>query len=134
MSVTPSATITIPQHVPILAMPRCRSATSVRRAVPVPPRRINAACLNFTAAGVLRGQRARSPLLQCARPAVRSPGSARNGRVRLLQLGQLGERRRDPRLLAAEVDDYRDVFLDADYPAEAIAVVCHLVTCVVVLD
>src|ERR1022692_3761823 len=61
----------------------------------------------------------------------------RTGRTALpevLQLGQLGERRSDPRLLPAEVDDHGDVFLDPDHPAEAVAVMRHLVTRVVVLD
>jgi hypothetical protein len=52
----------------------------------------------------------------------------------VLQLGQLGERRNDPRLLPAEVDDHGDILLDADHLAESVAVMRHLVTRVVVLD
>src|SRR6266536_1318923 len=43
-----------------------------------------------------------------------------------LQLGQLRERRGNPGLLPAEVDDNGDVALDAYHPAEAIAVMRHL--------
>src|SRR5712692_8371598 len=51
-----------------------------------------------------------------------------------LQLGQLAERRGDPGLLPAEVDNHRNVVLHADNPAEAVAVVSYLVVHVIVLD
>src|SRR5712691_4897297 len=50
------------------------------------------------------------------------------------ELGELGERSGDPGLLRAEVDEDGDVVLDADDPAEAVAVVRHLVVHRVLLD
>ncbi len=50
------------------------------------------------------------------------------------ELGELGERSRDPGLLRAEVDEDGDIVLDADNPAEAVAVVRHLVVHRVLLN
>src|SRR5262249_46344476 len=43
------------------------------------------------------------------------------------QLGQLGAWRRDPHPARTEIDDQDGVLLDADDPAEAVLIVCHLV-------
>ncbi|CAG6397815.1 hypothetical protein SCOCK_60148 [Actinacidiphila cocklensis] len=49
------------------------------------------------------------------------PGTA------VLQLGHLDVRAQDPHLLRAEIHERRDTVLDADYPAEAVHVMCDLV-------
>src|SRR5215472_1464827 len=43
------------------------------------------------------------------------------------ELGQLGAWRRDPHPARTEIDDQDGVILDADDPAEAVLIVCHLV-------
>ena len=43
------------------------------------------------------------------------------------ELGQLRAWRRDPYPARAEIDDQGGVILDADDPAEAVLIVCHLV-------
>jgi len=43
------------------------------------------------------------------------------------ELGQLCARRRDLHPARTEIDDQDGVILDADDPAEAVLVVCHLV-------
>ncbi len=43
------------------------------------------------------------------------------------ELGQLGAWRRDPHPPRTEIDDQGGVILDADDPAEAVLIVCHLV-------
>ena len=43
------------------------------------------------------------------------------------ELGQLRAWRRDPHPARAEIDDQGGVILDADDPAEAVLIVCHLV-------
>src|SRR5882757_10173193 len=43
------------------------------------------------------------------------------------ELGQLRAWRRDPYQARAEIDDQGGVILDADDPAEAVLIVCHLV-------
>ena len=43
------------------------------------------------------------------------------------ELGQLGAWRRDPHPARTEIDDQGAVILDADDPAQAVLIVCHLV-------
>ena len=43
------------------------------------------------------------------------------------ELGQLGAWRRDPHPARTEIDDQDGVILDADDPAEAVLIVCHLI-------
>jgi len=43
------------------------------------------------------------------------------------ELGQLRARHRDPYAARAEINDQGGVILDADDPAEAVLIVCHLV-------
>jgi hypothetical protein len=43
------------------------------------------------------------------------------------ELGQLGAWRRDPHPARTEIDDHDGVILNADDPAEAVLIVCHLI-------